>query len=171
MFFAFVFLLVLMITTIRKKKENQLSILLRIMANYLHLITAAYSFNLKFPEGFAEVFGLIEFTGASSDAFLSFDCFVENSEMKLFTPSVEIFKAFLTIFLPAVIIIIFVVIWTLLYLISRKYFGNLKRYIIISVICILFLLHPNVTKQAFSLFECINVGDNQMLMRTNMDFD
>ena len=73
MLFAFAFLLVLTITTIRKKKENQTSILLRIMANYLQLIAAAYSFNLKFPEGFAEIFGSIEIVGASSDAFLSFD--------------------------------------------------------------------------------------------------
>ena len=70
---AFAYLLVLIITTIRKKKENQTSILLRIMTNYLQLIAAAYSFNLKFPDSFVEIFGSVEIVGASSDAFLSFD--------------------------------------------------------------------------------------------------
>ena len=135
------------------------------MANYLQLITAAYSFNLKFPEGLVNIFGSIEFIGESSDTFLSFDCFAEHSEMNYFTPSVEIFKAFLTIFLPFVTKISFGFIWTLLYLISQKYFDNLKRHIIKLVICTLFLLRPNVTKQAFSLFECISVGDDQMRMR------
>ena len=73
MMVAFAYLLVLIITTIRKKKENQTSILLRIMANYLQLISAAYSFDLKFPENFVQIFGSVEIVGASSDAFLSFD--------------------------------------------------------------------------------------------------
>ena len=171
MFIAFAFLLILTVTTIRKKKENQTSILLRIMTNYLQLISAAYSFNLRFPDGFLEVFGSIEIVGASSDAFLSFDCFVEDSEIKFFAPSVEIFKAFLTTFIPIALIIIFILMWVVLYLINHKVFSNLKRNIIVSIICILFLLHPNVTKQAFSMFECISVGGTEMRMRANMDYD
>ena len=73
MIVAFAYLLALIIITIRKKKENQTSILLRIMTNYLQLIAAAYSFNLKLPDGFIEVFGSVEIVGSSSDAFLSFD--------------------------------------------------------------------------------------------------
>ena len=73
MILAFAYLLVLIIFTIRKKKENETSVLLRIMTNYLQLVSAAYSFNLKFPDGFSEIFGSIEIVGASSDAFLSFD--------------------------------------------------------------------------------------------------
>ena len=65
--------MVLIITTIKKKKENQTSILLRVLANYLQLITAANSFNLKFPDGLIDIFGSIEIIGASSDAFFSFD--------------------------------------------------------------------------------------------------
>ena len=73
MILAFAYLLVLIVTTIRKKKENQTSILLRIMTNYLQLIATAYSFNLRFPESFIEIFGSVEILGSSSDAFLSFD--------------------------------------------------------------------------------------------------
>ena len=167
---TFAYLLVLIITTIRKKKENQTSILLRIMTNYLQLIAAAYSFNLKFPEGFIEIFGSIEILGLSSDAFLSFDWFVEDTEIKFFAPSTEIFKTFLTIFLPLVLILIFTFIWILLCKINLTKFGEIRRNIIISVVCTLFLLHPNITKQALSLFECISVGNSDMRMRMHMDY-
>ena len=90
--------------------------------------------------------------------------------MKFFAPSVEIFKAFMSIFLPVILVLIFLIIWIILYLISNKMFGNFKRNIIISIICTLFLLHPNLTKQSLSLFECISVGDDKMRMRTNMDY-
>ena len=73
MLFAFSYLIILIIFTIRKKKETETSVLLRIMTNYLQLVTAAYSLNLKFPSSFHEIFGSIEVVGASSDAFLSFD--------------------------------------------------------------------------------------------------
>ena len=90
--------------------------------------------------------------------------------MKFFTPSVEIFKAFMSIFLPIVLILIFVLIWAILYLFNNRMFGNYKRNIIVSIICTLFLLHPNLTKQSLSLFECISVGEDKIRMRTNMDY-
>ena len=77
---------------------------------------------------------------------------------------------FLTIFLPLGLIMILSIFWILLYLISSNYFSDLKRNIIISIVCTMFLLHPNVTKQALSLFECINVGDNDMRMRMHVDY-
>ena len=170
MLIAFVYLLILIIMNIRKKKEDQTSILLRIMTNYIQLISIACSFNLKFPSKFLEVFGLIKIVGASSETFLSFDCFVDDSEIKLFASSFEIFKAFHTTFIPIALIFMFVLIWMILHFLNNKIFGNLKRNIIISVICTLFLLHPNITKQAFSMFECISVGEGDMRMRANMDF-
>ena len=170
MIIAFAYLLVLIIMTIRKKKENEASVLIKIMTNYLQLVSAAYSFNLKFPDGLIKIFGSIEIVGASSDAFFSFDCFVEDSEIKMFAPSNEIFKAFLAIFLPIILIGIFILIWLTLSLISSTMLESLKRNIIISVICTLFLLHPNLTKQSLGLFECIKIGNEDYRMRMHMDY-
>ena len=72
-FLAFAYLLILVVTTIRKKKENQTSILLRIMTNYLQLIAATYSFNIKFPDSMINAFSSVEIFGPSSNAYLSFD--------------------------------------------------------------------------------------------------
>ena len=67
------FFILLIIVGIKKKKENQQSILLRIFANYLQLLTAALSFNLKFPKALTDLMYPVERIGASSEAFLSFD--------------------------------------------------------------------------------------------------
>ena len=170
MILAFSFLLVLVITTVRKKKENQTSILLKIMTNYLQLVAATYSFNMRFPTSLLSIFGSMDIIGSSSDAFLSFDCFIEEIEIKWIMPSNEVFKVFLTIFLPIVLVLIFVTIWTILYLISPSRFKDWKRYVIISIICTLFLLHPNIAKQALGLFECVEIGGGERRFRMHMDY-
>lgn len=67
------FFIIVIIVSIKKKKESQQSILLRIIANYLQLLTAALSFNLKFPDALTDLMYPVEKIGASSEAFLSFD--------------------------------------------------------------------------------------------------
>lgn len=59
--------------TIKKKKESQQSILLRILTNYLQLLTGALSFNLKFPDASASFFFAAEKLADPSRAFLSVD--------------------------------------------------------------------------------------------------
>ena len=170
MLISFLYLLVLVITTIRKKKENQTSIMLKIMTNYLQLVAAIYSFNMNFPTGLLNMFGSMDIIGSSSDAFLSFDCFIEDSQMKWVMPSNEVFKVFLTIFLPIVLILIYLTIWTILYFISPSRFGEWKRYVVISIICTLFLLHPNIAKQSLGMFECVEVGGGERRFRMHMDY-
>ena len=171
MVLAFSYLLILVITTIRKKKENQTSIMLKVITNYLQLVAAAYSFNMKFPSGLLLIFGSMDVFGSSSDAFLSFDCFIEDTQMKWFMPSNEVFKVLMNIFLPLMLILIFVAIWSLLYFIKPSKFQNWKRHVIISIICTLFLLHPNITKQALGMFECTEVGGGKRRFRMHLDYD
>ena len=171
MILAFSFLLVLIITTIRKKKENQVSLMLKIMTNYLQLVAATYSFNMRFPSTLINIFGSMDIVGSSSDAFLSFDCFIEDIEIKWVMPSTEVFKVFLNIFLPFVLILMFVTIWSLLYFIKPSKFQNWKRHVIISIICTLFLLHPNITKQALGMFECTEVGGGKLRFRMHLDYE
>ena len=171
MLLAFSFLLALIITTIRKKKENQTSILLKIMTNYLQLLAATHSFNMRFPTSLSSIFGSMDIIGSSSESFLSFDCYIKEIEIKWIMPSNEVFKVFLTIFLPIVLVLIFVTMWTILYFINPSRFKDWKRYVVISIICTLFLLHPNIAKQALGLFECIEIGGDKWKFRMHMEYD
>jgi hypothetical protein len=143
----------MIIVGIRKKKENQQSILLRILVNYFQLLTAALSFDLKFPTVLTEIFYPVQKIGASSEAFLSIDCFFRDTEIKWFAPSNAIFKVFLTGLLPIFLILLGIVVWGILYLISRKYFGDILRNIVVTTIVIIFLLHPTLTKVSLELFQ------------------
>lgn len=73
LFLISTYFIIMIIIGIRKRRESQQSILFRILTNYLQLLTAALSFNLKFPDALSDLFFAAEKIGASSEAFLSFD--------------------------------------------------------------------------------------------------
>ena len=62
-------------------------------------------------------------------------------------------------------------IWGVLYLVNRKCFGNVIRYIILSVILVIFLLHPSITISTLALFECKKLDESTRRMRMHMDFE
>ena len=164
---AFIFLMLLIAINIRKTKESQTSILLRIFTNYLQLIAAAMSFNLRFPDSITNIFLPVNKI-SSSDTFLSFDWFITDYEIKAFAPNNAIFKTFLTAILPVILIWFVSLIFIGLYFISKKWFGDIKRNIGVSTICIIFLLHPTLTKVSLSLFQCIKIDDNDNRMRADL---
>mmetsp|Transcript_3856 Transcript_3856/g.3226 ORF Transcript_3856/g.3226 Transcript_3856/m.3226 type:complete len:95 (-) Transcript_3856:1130-1414(-) len=84
----------------RKKKENQVSILLRIFTNYTQLISAAITFNIMFPSSFDSVFSQSQKFNSAEQTFFSFDCFISDYEIKAYAPSNALFKLSLYIILP-----------------------------------------------------------------------
>jgi len=148
-----IFFIVMIVVGIKKKKESQQSILLRILANYFQLLTAALSFDMTFPKAITDIFYPVQKVGASSEAFLSIDCFFRDSEINGFTPSTAIFKVFLTGLLPLFLILIAFACWSILYCVSKKLFGEIKRNVTVTVIVIIFLLHPTLTKVGLEIFQ------------------
>jgi len=67
------FFMAIIIINIRKTEESQISVLFRILTNYLQLITSALAMSSSFPDTFASFLGPVETIGGSSDTFLSFD--------------------------------------------------------------------------------------------------
>lgn len=165
------FFIILIIVGIRKRRESQQSILLRILANYLQLLTAALSFNLKFPKALTELMYPVERIGASSEAFLSFDCFVRDTEIKAFTPSVAIFKIFLTGLLPIALVFLAMIVWLIIFVTCRRWVPDIVRNMVITVIVILFLLHPMLTKVGLEIFQCVQVDEGQYQVRVDLDLE
>lgn len=168
------FLSFIIIINIRKKSENQFSILLRIFTNYTQLLSAILSSNVKLPWSF-EVFSSESSRISSADrTFFSFDCFVEDYEIKVFAPSNALFKLSLYLILPLFLMVVFIfgilVLRGAMYVISpeRKY--DIKRFITITFICVILLFHPSITLQSLSVFQCVIIdsGDSRMLM--HMDY-
>ena len=161
----------MIVVGIKKKNENQQSILLRIIANYFQLITAAMSFNLKFPSALSDAFLPAEKVGSSTEAFLSFDWFLSDSNVITFTPNIAIFKVFLTGLLPIFLLFVGLLFWSIAYFIPVRIFKDFKRNLCITTIVILYLLHPMLTKVGLEMFQCIEVDKNKSQARINLDFE
>ena len=116
------FLTVLILINIYKKSESQVSVLMRILTNYLQVISVTLAMNSNYPKVIYDVFMPGEMIGSSSESFVSFDWLIEDSEMKAFAPNSALFKMFLIAIPPIVLIFLYCVVWTVAYLISQKHF-------------------------------------------------
>ena len=164
---AFLFLMILIIINIRKTRESQTSILLRIFTNYLQLITVSLSFNMKFPSEITDAFIPIQKV-SSSDTFLSFYWFIDNTEIRAFAPNNPIFKIFLASLLPIIIFVFASLVFAILRIAWKKRFSDIRRNIGVSAIWIIFLLHPTLTRESFSIFQCIDIDSNDSRMRLDL---
>lgn len=164
-----IFLSFLIILNIRKKTESDKSTLMRILTNYLQVVSTALGFGASFPGIMNSIFMPVDMVGSSSDSFVSFDCFLQDQELKLFAPSSRMFQLFLTFFLPIIIILLYALVWVILYFAVRKWCTDLKRNIVVSSVVILFLLHPTVTKAGFSIFQCVEVDEGDYRVKIDLD--
>ncbi|CAI2370559.1 unnamed protein product [Moneuplotes crassus] len=168
-----VFLGALTFINMKKKKDNQMSILLRIFTNYLQLMSAAMAYNTGIPGSFKGLFS--QFNKISlQTSFISYDCFIEDNEIRFFAPSSSLFKLFLYLCLPVVLVLAIscciVVTRIILKVIRLKTSFGLSRAIIVSAICIIFLLHPKLTMEALSAFRCTQVDTNDYRMTLHMEY-
>ena len=163
------FIAILIIVNVRKLKESQTSILMRIMANYLQIMTATFSYSMKFPAALMSMFFPVQQLGTGSDSLLSFDWFATSTKMTLFAPSTAILKVFMTAILPIILFLLAFIVWLILYWSFPKRFPDIKRNVVVSIITILFLLHPTLTKSALGMFQWIQIDDNISKMRIDMN--
>ena len=133
---VFIFFMGIIVINVRKTKESEVSVLFRIMTNYLQLLTTSMSFSSNFPRSLTNIFVPVQRVGGASDTFLSFDCFINDYEIRGPFPSNVLFKLFLTAFLPIILTLLVWLLWSILWVVRRKWVPDLKRYFIISFISI-----------------------------------
>ena len=138
---------------IRKVKESHISILSKIFTNYIHTVTAAVGFNVRYPQVIKDVFKPANDVSSATESILSVDCFLNDLNLNFFGSSEYIFKTFASSLVPLAIILLFVLILVVCKLI-RKDKLNMGRSVIISIITIVYFLHPSITEKSLSLFRC-----------------
>lgn len=154
------FFIVLIIVNIRTRQDSPQSILLRILTNYISVITTASSFNLSFPTSLDAIFTTVKTVGETAKVFLSLDCFMMKAEMVTTTGTTIYLKVLLTGLLPIILILFSLIFWLILkpipwFKISWK--GMLDK-MVLSCIVLLFIVHPQVTNQAVELFNCYQLS-------------
>lgn len=109
-----------------------------------------------------------------NESFFSFDCFIEGYEIKLFAPSNSLFKLFLYMFLPIILILIIsfaiLLMKCILHSINKQKSFYHKRAIVVSFIGIVFLFHPTLTIESLSVFLCNQIDENDYKMTHHMEY-
>ncbi|CAI2367043.1 unnamed protein product [Moneuplotes crassus] len=165
------FYIFLVIINVRKTSESELSVMLRILANYLQLITVSTSITNNFPSSILAISYPARIFGGSANVFLSFDCFIKDTEIKLFFDSNAIFKLFLLCFLPIILFCIIAVMWVFIYFVKRQWVPNPKRNLIISFITVVFLLHPKLTENSINLLRCSELDEDNKVVRIDTNIE
>jgi hypothetical protein len=172
---ALLFLTGIIIVNIRKTKENNFSILLRIFTNYLQLLTASLAFNINLPSSFTGIFSSSGRLSAPQESFFSFDCFIEDYELKGFAPNNNLFKLFLFSLLPFLLMIFYFIVFGIYKIMIRVIKPNwnvdFRRYMVVSLVCIIFVFHPRMSFESLSLFQCQKVDDDKYGMRGNLYYE
>ena len=73
MILVLVYLTYLIAINLKKSAESQTTTLMRILTNYLRVVSTVIAFNANYPESFTDIFSLAETIGMSSEAFVSLD--------------------------------------------------------------------------------------------------
>ena len=168
---VFAFIMFTIILNIRKNKESQLSILIRILTTYLQLISTSMTFTVNYPTSITNVFSSFSNIGSSSDTFLSFDWFVTDYDIKGPFPSNKIFKLFLGALLPILLSLVFTIIWIIIYTVHRKWITDLKRWISISLITVLYFLHPKLAQSSISIFQWVKIDSNVLRVKDDINME
>ena len=94
--------------------------------------------------------------------------------MALFAPSTTIFKLFLLEFLPLILILLAVIVFYIAGCIvkvrNKSAEFDTKRYIVVSAICIVYMLLPNLTFESLTLFQCIQIDDGEYRMKVHKEY-
>lgn len=160
-----------MIINVRKTTESELSVLLRILTNYLQLITVSTSMTNEYPPAIMSLAIPVRLFGGSTDAFMSFDCFIENSEVKFLFDSNAIFKLFLMMFMPIFLFLIMAVMWTVVKKVKPEWVKDLQRNFVISFISVVFLLHPKLTERSISIFKCVEIDNGYSVAKIDTNLE
>ncbi|CAI2370008.1 unnamed protein product [Moneuplotes crassus] len=168
---VFLFFMVIISVNVRKTSESSVSILLRIFTNYAHILTTAISFSANQPDLITGALLPIRNIGDSSTAFVSFDCFIKDSEIKGPFPSTILFKLFLLIFLPLLVFALVAIVWLIVYCIRRSWIPNILSCLIISFISVVFLMHPKLAQSGIDIFRCIQVDEGLFKVRIDSDIE
>lgn len=160
-----------------------MSVLLRILTNYFHLISMFMILNFQLPSNVIGIFSVTDRVSSPDETFFSFDCFIRDYEIKFFAPSNELFKIFLYNFFPMMLILVIAGLFGLIIYIHKAvvklrssdqaYRGSLfdyKRSLVVSMICIIFLFHPTLTLKSLSVFLCTEIDEGEYRMMFHLEY-
>ncbi len=149
---------------LRKKGESDLSVISRILTNYVQVISTSVSFNFKWPSFFEKSYEPVMDVSEAGEQIISFDCFLEDANLTLFHSSTFILKTFISAFTPILVFLVIALCWVIAKAIFRKRIGFVNG-LIMSTVVIIYFMHTMLTDIMLGLFKCYPVEGRSLLER------
>lgn len=145
------------IKTARLGEINQTTVLIRIMTNYIQLISLVQSLNLDWPSFVDEVYSGQDRVSSSSDQVFNFDCISTTD-----TPNIYFRLVFICL-LPIPIMILVLVMWTIIKFLLKMPWPEIRYRIRGTITNLLFLIHPVIIKTCLLMYSCIEIENTYYL--------
>ena len=142
----------------QKKEDSNISVLMRIMTNYLQILSIALSFNLNFPTYMAQSLSGVKQVGGSSGVLVSFDWLLMQSSLVNKFDNIAFLKITVIGLIPILLIGSAAIGFRLAFILDSFRF---RRYLWVTIITIFFLLHPTLTQYCLSIFKWSDIGNGQ----------
>lgn len=144
------------------KSKSIFSIYIKIMLNYLQLISLTSQLRLQWPD-IVDVFLSSQGTpGEVSIQFLSIECLMKSEDMNFYYV-----KMIVMTLLPLGCFVVVALFWGCIALIKRKT-SYLRNQLVSTSIILFFMLYPSLSSYLFSVFSCKEIYGEEFLM-ANLD--
>ncbi|CDW83118.1 UNKNOWN [Stylonychia lemnae] len=156
--------------------KNKTSVFQKILLNHIQLIVLTSSFDFDWPQLVLSYFQANKVVGDAAYQVFSIDCLLSsydyyNSREKqnlevswntFMNIKIFYFKLSMLSLLPLLIVIICSLVWRLIYL-NEKRSEIVFSKIVSSIVILLFLVHPNIVKYVFDVFNCVDIDGESRL--------
>ncbi|CAG9312680.1 unnamed protein product [Blepharisma stoltei] len=142
-----------------------MSIYMKILLNYLQLITPISAFKLNWS---SEVLALFEFqsnTDYIQPQIYSVQCLLQKYSSQ---QSTYFETLFITALIPFVLIILLIIFWMILKLVKSS-FPTFWDDFISTCIILLFLLHSSIVKKMFASMNCTEINNGEYWLEEDLD--
>jgi predicted outer membrane repeat protein len=130
------------------RPRSELALYTKIFMNYLQMIVVAASLNLNWPSFVSVFLSGQETAGSVTEQLFSYDCIMQEMSMtRLYYTKVIAYAL-----MPAALILFAIFVWLLIRVCFNV--GELIQKSIATLVLIIFVLHPSLSKMMFSVFSC-----------------
>lgn len=146
------------------RPRSEIAIHLKIFMNYLQMVVVGSALNLNWPSFARSFLSGQEVAGSFAEQLFSFGCLL--LEVSVPPASLYYTNVLLTSLLPLALFLLCALVWLLFSCCLSL--QNKSRKIGASAVIILFILHPTITKQMFSMFACMDLGDGYLWLDADL---
>lgn len=144
---------------IRKKKNHQISVYLKIMLNYLQMVSFIKSLNVKWPFYADNYLNSMSFLNSVSTSFVNVECLVYQYNIN---GEILHLKAVFSSLLPFCLFFIVILIMIFQRMFLRK--SNFKK-LWLAFFVISAFMHPDIVRSLFYNISCIDIEDRRYLVQ------